>query len=30
MTADPLRDHLAAFGLSETEIEVYRAVLRAG
>ena len=30
MSADALRDHLAAFGLSEKEIEAYLAVLKAG
>ncbi|QSG10081.1 Sugar-specific transcriptional regulator TrmB [Halapricum desulfuricans] len=30
MSGDPLRKHLIAFGLSPTEIDVYRAILRAG
>jgi len=30
MSVDALRDHLAAFGLSEKEIEAYLAVLKAG
>lgn len=30
MTGDPLREHLTTFGLSATEVDVYRAVLRTG
>jgi len=30
MSGDPLREHLTTFGLSDTEIDVYRAVLQSG
>ncbi|MFW6017685.1 MAG: TrmB family transcriptional regulator [Halapricum sp.] len=30
MSGDPLREHLMTFGLSSTEIDVYRAILRSG
>ena len=30
MSGDPLRNHLTAFGLSSTEIDVYRSILRVG